>query len=225
MIGIYSIVNTYNGKMYIGQSINISNRVSKHFQELRAGNHKNQKLQNSYNHLGHNYFRWEVLLECEKEELDDNEIEMIKKFDSVSNGYNLEYGGNRYKTLSEETKKKIAKWNIGRKLSEETKNKIRNSLLGKPGTPMSEERRLAQSKFMIGKKMRLGKTGAKLSEETKKKMSISKIGNSNAKGSKRTDEEKRKLSELGKKRKGIRLRHTDSYYQKRGMPIPNSKDI
>lgn len=221
MIGIYSINNIQNGKRYIGQSKNIKKRIQKHFQELRAGKHKNSKLQHAFTYYGANSFICEVLVECTVDELDSQEIRCITLFDTVSNGYNLETGGNKHKTLSEETKRKIALWNIGRKHTEETKEKIRKANVGKPGVKWSESKKLEKSISMKGKKIRLGKTGQKLSEETRKKMSIAKIGNTNAKGSKRTPEEIANIIEANKKRVGRKYQHRDSFYISRGLPIPN----
>ena len=39
MIGIYKIENKVNGKVYIGQSIDIETRIKRHFRELRKGIH------------------------------------------------------------------------------------------------------------------------------------------------------------------------------------------
>ena len=44
MTGIYSIINIVNNKRYIGQSINIEERVKRHFRELRKGIHHNHHL-------------------------------------------------------------------------------------------------------------------------------------------------------------------------------------
>ena len=45
MIGIYKIINTENGKIYIGQSINISHRWNCHKYDLKNKRHKNLHLQ------------------------------------------------------------------------------------------------------------------------------------------------------------------------------------
>jgi group I intron endonuclease len=223
MIGIYCIVNCANGKRYIGQSRNIKKRIQKHFQELRAGNHKNKKLQHAYS-LHRDEFVAEILLECSMEDLDSQEVRCIQAFDSVKNGYNLEYGGNRHKRLSTETKEKIAQWNRGRTVPHEVREKIRKTLTGRKGIPMSEERRIAHSQFMTGKQMRLGKGGQKLSDITKHKMSVAKVGNSNAKGSTRTLEEIERLREMGRARRGRKYGHTKEYYLKRGIKFPD-KDL
>jgi predicted GIY-YIG superfamily endonuclease len=47
--GIYKIVNTKTGKIYIGSAQNIKCRFGNHLSELRRGVHHSIHLQNSYN--------------------------------------------------------------------------------------------------------------------------------------------------------------------------------
>ena len=61
MTGIYSILNTANGKRYIGQSVNLASRKSYHFNALRQSRHKNRHLQAAWNRYGPKAFRWSVL--------------------------------------------------------------------------------------------------------------------------------------------------------------------
>ncbi|MFA5385593.1 MAG: GIY-YIG nuclease family protein [Eubacteriales bacterium] len=61
MTGIYSILNTANGKRYIGQSVNLSRRKSYHFNALRLNRHKNAHLQAAFNRYGAFFFVWSVL--------------------------------------------------------------------------------------------------------------------------------------------------------------------
>lgn len=51
-IGIYQIKNKINGKVYIGQSINIEKRLKRHLNDLRKLKHRNQHLQNAFNKYG-----------------------------------------------------------------------------------------------------------------------------------------------------------------------------
>lgn len=177
-------------------------RIPKHKLTLRKGTHRSAKLQRSYDLHGADAFDFNYwVVECPKDELDKLEVEYIKQFDTVSNGYNSDSGGNLRKTLSEEHKRKIAAWNIGRVVSEETKRKQSQSRMGHKGTPRTEEQKKAQSLRMMGKQYNLGRKGYKLSEETKAKMSKSHMGNHYAKGSKRTPEQIQHLREtnLGRK--------------------------
>lgn len=56
MIGIYKIENTTNGKVYIGESFNIKNRLQQHLDELESNNHYNKKLQHDWNVYGKENF-------------------------------------------------------------------------------------------------------------------------------------------------------------------------
>lgn len=73
MIGIYKIINTINGKCYIGSSININNRWGKHKALLRHNKHENIKLQNAWNKYGEENFEFVVVKECENEILLEEE--------------------------------------------------------------------------------------------------------------------------------------------------------
>lgn len=131
MIGIYKIVNTENGKIYIGQSTNVKHRKNCHKYDLKNNRHKNAYLQKDYNE-NPKAFNFEILCICKKKELNDLEIFYIKKYKTTNSsfGYNIDKGGNGAGRMSEETKKKISeakKGNtvmVGRKLSDEWKKHL-----------------------------------------------------------------------------------------------------
>jgi hypothetical protein len=77
--GIYKITFP-NGHYYYGQSINMRTRYSRHLFELKKGVHSNSRLQNCYNKYGQFYF--EIIQECQKEEL--NSIETKYLFEHVN---------------------------------------------------------------------------------------------------------------------------------------------
>lgn len=100
MRGIYKITNEDTGKVYIGESMNIDRRWKEHKEDLNNNTHTNKKLQNDWNlKFNDDLFRFEVL-----EEIDDRmssfiaifylvilEDKYIKEYNSVEEGYNLEY--------------------------------------------------------------------------------------------------------------------------------------
>lgn len=93
--GIYCLYfdnpETY-GLFYIGQSIDIKERMYKHLSELKSNEHSNYKLQQFYNLYGSP--KLEVLqLVNNIDLLNEIEIEYIKRFNSFHCGLNLTEGG------------------------------------------------------------------------------------------------------------------------------------
>ena len=110
-IGIYVILNKANGKVYVGQSINLFDRLRVHKSSLRGNYHKNSHLQSSWNMYGEDSFEFLPLEFCDRDCLDYLEEWWIDYFNSMDNsfGYNKENGGNLNKKVSDETKEKIKK--------------------------------------------------------------------------------------------------------------------
>lgn len=132
-IGIYCIENLANNKRYFGQSVDIVNRLSKHRTTLRDNRHSNEHLQSAYNKYGHDNFKFYIVEECDASMLDERERYYIALYQTNDReyGYNIEPGGNKNKTLPDETKEKIRMANLGKKPSDETKRKMSASLKGR----------------------------------------------------------------------------------------------
>lgn len=187
MTGVYKITNQKNKKSYIGQSVNIQKRAREHLNSLEKGQHHSILLQRAWDLYGPRFFSFEILKECEREELDRLEIIYIEKFDSYRNGYNMNSGGEGNKNLfiTREAKEKMRAAKIGlyegkdnpfygKKHSEETKAKISENRKGK----------------CTGKNHPMyGKT------PSEKTLQAIKAANT---GRRRTEEEKRHLRELNK---------------------------
>ncbi len=62
--GIYEILNTVNGKRYIGSAASFKKRWKKHKADLRGRTHHSRKLQNAWNKYGEAAFEFRVLLIC-----------------------------------------------------------------------------------------------------------------------------------------------------------------
>lgn len=95
--GIYKITNKTNGKCYIGQSKDIFTRWKQHIYNTHYKD-INYMITNAINKYGKENFLWEILEECDSEELNQKEIFYIKEFNSYigwgdSNGYNMTTGG------------------------------------------------------------------------------------------------------------------------------------
>ena len=66
IIGIYKISFYNSNRVYIGQSVNIKNRIKYHKVCLKSNRHYNKKLQRSYNKYGLKSFVFEVLEHCKQ---------------------------------------------------------------------------------------------------------------------------------------------------------------
>ena len=96
MIGIYKITNKINGKVYIGQSVNIKQRWRNHRTDAFAKkSHKyNSPLYRSMRKYGIENFLFEIIQECSKEDLNRLEIFYIAKYHAHGEkGYNQTDGG------------------------------------------------------------------------------------------------------------------------------------
>jgi group I intron endonuclease len=166
---IYILKNNINGKVYVGETMNLRQRVYSYHKSnmdtlrpiLRAIN--KHGLENfSFEYQYHPNFS--------KDELLDLEEKLIKEHNSLmsGNGYNVcSRGQNRYSaTQSLEARKKRKEIFKGRILNEEWRRNMSKSKTGK-NHPMY---------------------GKKLSEETRKKMGDSRRGEKNYKFGKETDE-------------------------------------
>lgn len=112
MIGIYCFINKINDKRYIGQSIQLQERIysdhkNDHLNEKNGC--YNTKFYQALRKYGFDNFEIVILEECQKSELNEKEKYWINYYDSFKNGYNSTPGGNsvNYEILfSEEIKQK-----------------------------------------------------------------------------------------------------------------------
>lgn len=97
--GIYKIVNIVNNKAYIGSSVNLKARLSKHYYELKTKTHNNKYLLKSFEKYGEDSFIIEFLHiyeSIEYKELLDIEKNCILQYDTLNNGYNLILNNSEY---------------------------------------------------------------------------------------------------------------------------------
>jgi hypothetical protein len=112
-----------NGKVYIGQTSQLlRERVRQHCSDAF-----NKESHTPKGRAIRKYLSLNIEVLYQGDELDYNEINYIKEYNSTNQeyGYNLESGGNLNKIVSEETRRKLSESNKGRIVSEETKDKIR----------------------------------------------------------------------------------------------------
>ena len=96
IIGIYKITNLINGKIYIGQSIDIYDRWYQH--KYKAFDKKelayNSAIHAAMRKYGVENFKLDILEQCTQEELDEKEQFWIANLNSLTpNGYNILPGG------------------------------------------------------------------------------------------------------------------------------------
>lgn len=77
---------------YIGQSVNFSNRKTKHLSEIRTHSHCNSKITSQYIETGM-LPSIELLEECSYKDLNTLEESYIKEFNSIDHGLNIASGG------------------------------------------------------------------------------------------------------------------------------------
>jgi len=104
-IGIYKFTCKSNGKVYVGQSVNVENRYKGHF-----NNHDNENLKDYqtkfYRALRkHRFenFTFEIIESLEdSSDLDEREIYWVNFYNSYANGYNSNRGGFRVTERNED---------------------------------------------------------------------------------------------------------------------------
>src|SRR6267142_6702830 len=90
--GVYKIVNTVNGRVYVGSSLYFPERWRSHKRDLISCRHHNCYLQEDWVKYGEESFVFEMVELCSPEELLKNEELWINKLESGfnQNGYNLD---------------------------------------------------------------------------------------------------------------------------------------
>jgi len=132
--GIYRIVNSENGKVYIGSASCIGGRKKVHEYRLKSGNHHSVKLQRAWNKYGESAFRFEVIEYISGDDaLIDREQYWIDYYDAAVNGYNVASVAGRTSGCfwTEEQKRKASESKKGVKKSPEHVAKVRAALIGK----------------------------------------------------------------------------------------------
>ena len=105
MVGIYQIKNQVNNKIYIGSSVNIKQRIAKHYALLRHDRHNNEHLQNAWSKYGEKNFSWSIIELCSEDLLLDLEQWYI---DILKPEYNIQ-PSTTHTIHAKETKIKLSK--------------------------------------------------------------------------------------------------------------------
>lgn len=94
-IGIYRITNMENQMCYIGQSVDLRERLKTHIKAGLGINATNNKLYTAMQEYGVENFTYEIMENCERNQLNDREKFWIEYYQSNSYGLNSTGGGAR----------------------------------------------------------------------------------------------------------------------------------
>lgn len=166
--GIYKIVCSANGKVYVGSAVDLQARKRGHWYALRTNTHKNCHLQNAWHKYGANRFGF-VIIELTPRDL---LIEREQYWLDETRSYDRNYGYNV---------RLIAESNFGIVRSEDVRRKLSVAKIGKKHGPMPQEYRDAISRAKRGEKHGpqtletitkrvLARKGYRHSPETRKKI-------------------------------------------------------
>lgn len=156
--GIYMVLCITSGKAYVGQSKNLYKRLQAHKNDLKANRHRNIHLQRSYNKYGKESLSYFILENCQ-ENLTERESYWLELIDKDLR-LNLAKVTDK-NPMSQETKDKLSKINMGNKHCLGKKNG-----LGYKHTPE------AKAKIAEASKNRSMETRKKLSESAKKQWEV-----------------------------------------------------
>ena len=163
--GIYEIINTKNNRKYIGSSVNIEYRLSRHKLDLNKDHHHSRFMQRDWNKdcSRFMFIKLEFVDPSLLIEREQYYIDILKpEYNSAPKAYSS-LGIVRSKEFKEKLSNSLSGKNnpmYGRKQSEETKKKISAIHKGKKISTQQRE------------KMSLVLKGRKRSEETKQRMKI-----------------------------------------------------
>lgn len=92
--GIYKIINKINGHVYIGQSVEIEDRWTRHkWSAFHDKDEEDYPLYRAFRKYGLDNFTFEIIKICPREELTKWETYYIDYFNSFIEGYNQTSGG------------------------------------------------------------------------------------------------------------------------------------
>lgn len=175
--GIYEIVNTINGKRYIGSAMNLVSRWKSHRNRLIAGGHANRHLQSSWNKHGEAAFQFSLMMTVE----DKTKLTWWEQrfFEALKPEYNIcPTAGSQLGS------KRAPGFQVGRKQPESARKKISEAHRGKKAPEVAEANRQRIVTEDTRKKMSDNRRGKKQSSEHVANRAKAMIGNTNALGKK-----------------------------------------
>jgi hypothetical protein len=107
---IYKITNVLDGKVYIGQTMRkFEERKREHLRSFKDSKSQTVLIKAVLKH-GVNNFNFEVVEECNNDQIDEKEIYYIKQYNSKApNGYNVRSGGREKPNTTNSNRHTVAK--------------------------------------------------------------------------------------------------------------------
>lgn len=171
--GIYKIKCLANGRIYIGQTIDLKDRWYHHKRSLFIGRHYNSWLQSDWNLYGKDAFEFSVILSHVPEFLLDTAEQawiLYYRHHKPRNVYNMNDGGNNNRNPCQEIRDKISLALKGSKRgspSPEHRKHLSESQKGQKRKPLTDEHK---------RKLSIIRKGRVTSLETREKISSAKKG-------------------------------------------------
>ncbi len=138
--GYVYIIISPNNRLYVGSTINIFNRISL-YRNLHC---KNQtKLYNSIKKYGWNNHEFKIVWQGNIKDMLYYENKLALKLNTLSKEHlncKIPKAEDTFSMISEETREKMSKWQIGRKMSKEAKKKMSDAKIGKNRSKESVEK-------------------------------------------------------------------------------------
>lgn len=225
--GVYQIINTVNGRRYIGSSVRLHKRLAEHRRKLDRGSHENARLQNAYKKYGSGAFEFLLIehVSCRADLLRREQFWIDFHRSSDRNyGYNIcvTAGSPAGTKHSDEAKLRMSAAQQKRApASESTREKISAALKGRIKSPEEIERH------------RTSLTGYKHTEDARANMSASQLGRKKTveeiektasahRGMKRSAEARARMSEVAKRR-GMPKNLADLHKSNTGRPCSDQR--
>lgn len=188
---VYRILNVATDMFYVGSTSNHRRRKWEHWSQLKHGTHHCAPLQRAWDTYGEDAFEFEVLEECDDNQLPHIEETYLIKYASSTACYNIALSAHQSPALLKSVQVKIST-SLRRKYAEDLDYQPR---LG--STHSAETREVISRKVQHA--LAEGRGGKFIpSEGTRLRMSEALKGNQNAKGHVRTEEHRRNLSEANR---------------------------
>lgn len=96
---LYALRCKDNGRLYIGRTSNLNNRVVVHFQELKSGRHTNKLMLEDFRKYGRDNFEVYVLEENIPYSERRKEYEYMRKYNSFDEKYGYNRGDRKKKVV------------------------------------------------------------------------------------------------------------------------------